>query len=85
MIQWIMNKSQQTKRIEPQVKENPSIERVFLTDDLLPNAADAFIGQIETLDKAIGTADIVLDTNVLLLPYRGFLDLENHLGIGGEK
>ncbi|MGD0538051.1 MAG: PIN domain-containing protein [Verrucomicrobiota bacterium] len=46
-----------------------SIERVFLANDVLPNAADAFVERIGSIEDAIKTADIVLDTNVLLLPY----------------
>jgi hypothetical protein len=46
-----------------------SIERVFLANDLLPNAAEAFAERIASIEDAVKTADIVLDTNVLLLPY----------------
>jgi rRNA-processing protein FCF1 len=48
---------------------NVPIERVFLADDIIPDAAGAFGHRVVSIDEAIKTADIVLDTNVLLLPY----------------
>lgn len=47
----------------------PSTERVFLADDVIPDAAEAFLYKVPPIDEAIKIADIVLDTNVLLLPY----------------
>uniref|UniRef100_UPI001ABA8EDD PIN-like domain-containing protein n=1 Tax=Burkholderia gladioli TaxID=28095 RepID=UPI001ABA8EDD len=49
--------------------EGETLERTFLADDLIPDAAAAFGYQVPSVEKAINTADIVLDTNVLLLPY----------------
>lgn len=49
--------------------DEDSLERAFLADDLIPDAASAFGYQIPPVEEAIKTADIVLDTNVLLLPY----------------
>lgn len=46
-----------------------SPERVFLANDVLPDPVQALLARVEPLDKAIENADIVLDTNVLLLPY----------------
>lgn len=45
------------------------LERVFLADDVIPNASNAFLDQVLPLEEAIKTANVVLDTNVLLLPY----------------
>lgn len=45
------------------------LERVFLSDDLLPDPASSFQAVAPAVEEAIKTADIVLDTNVLLLPY----------------
>jgi len=49
--------------------EAETLERTFLADDLIPDAAAAFGYQVPSVEEAIKTADIVLDTNVLLLPY----------------
>lgn len=49
--------------------EGETLERTFLADDLIPDAAAAFRYQVPAVEIAIKTADIVLDTNVLLLPY----------------
>lgn len=49
--------------------EGETLERTFLADDLIPDAAAAFGYQVPSVEGAIETADIVLDTNVLLLPY----------------
>jgi len=45
------------------------LEKIFLADDVLPNAADAFCEKVPSIENIINHADIVLDTNVLLLPY----------------
>ncbi|WP_134940846.1 PIN domain-containing protein [Ralstonia solanacearum] len=47
----------------------PAVDRIFLTDDLVPDAAAAFRQHVQPVEKAAKTADVVLDTNVLLLPY----------------
>lgn len=47
-----------------------SEEAAFLAEALLPNAASAFLLQKKTVGSALHEADVVLDTNVLLLPYR---------------
>lgn len=47
-----------------------SEEAVFLAEALLPDAASAFALQKKPVGTALQDADVVLDTNVLLLPYR---------------
>lgn len=54
---------------EAGVLQDPLLERVFLADDLVPNAGEAFRNSVLPLDEVIKIADVVLDTNVLLLPY----------------
>lgn len=49
---------------------NLSEEAVFLAETVLPNATAAFVLPKDTLASAVQKADVVLDTNVLLLPYR---------------
>ncbi len=63
-----MSEPQKPQKAEQPPKETP-LERVFLANDILPNAAEAFGDKVEPIEKAINSADIVLDTNVLLLPY----------------
>lgn len=63
-----MAESKSDQKNEQPQKETP-IERVFLADDLLPNAAESLVERVESIDNAIKTGDVVLDTNVLLLPY----------------
>lgn len=46
-----------------------SLERVFLSSEILPDVTEAFTSQIRSIEDAISDGDIVLDTNVLLLPY----------------
>lgn len=46
-----------------------ALERAFLADDLIPDPAAAFAATVPPVEAAIENADIVLDTNVLLLPY----------------
>ncbi|WP_146042193.1 PIN domain-containing protein [Chromobacterium sinusclupearum] len=52
-----------------QIVEACDIERVFLASNVLPSAADAFSAQVNSVEEAIKTGDIVIDTNVLLIPY----------------
>ncbi len=47
-----------------------SEEAAFLAETLLPDAASAFTLQKKSVGSALQDADVVLDTNVLLLPYR---------------
>jgi transcription elongation factor Elf1/rRNA-processing protein FCF1 len=49
--------------------EHDILERVFLADHLIPDAATAFEHNVPEISQIIQEADIVLDTNVLLLPY----------------
>lgn len=63
-----MSEPQKPQKTESDPKDC-SIERVFLANDVLPKAADAFVERIDPIEDAVKTADIVLDTNVLLLPY----------------
>lgn len=48
---------------------NCNMEEIFIASELLPDATEAFIAHGIPLDEAIKTSDVVLDTNVLLLPY----------------
>ena len=50
-------------------KNEPSPERVFLAEDILPDASSYFEDEPQRLEEAIEDADIVLDTNVLLIPF----------------
>lgn len=50
-------------------KTPPSIDKVFMIEEILPNATTAFEDEPTSIDKAIEEADVVLDTNVLLIPY----------------
>ena len=47
-----------------------SEDAVFLAETVLPDAAAAFALPKDTLASALQKADVVLDTNVLLLPYQ---------------
>lgn len=49
--------------------EDCDIERVFLALNVLPSASDAFGAQVNNVEEAIKSGDIVIDTNVLLIPY----------------
>jgi predicted nucleic acid-binding protein len=55
---------------EDQAARALELEKVFLAEELIPNAAESFLHPIPALEDAIKTADIVLDTNVLFRPYR---------------
>jgi transposase-like protein len=46
-----------------------SPERAFLANELLPDAAAAYAAEIRDIKDAVKDADVVLDTNVLLIPY----------------
>ena len=50
-------------------KEKLSLEQVFLLSDVLPDAENSFLFNIKSIEEVIHDADIVVDTNVLLLPY----------------
>lgn len=50
--------------------EIPDAEAVFLAETLLPDAAAAFPTPRKPVGYSLADADVVLDTNVLLLPYR---------------
>jgi len=58
-----------TPQKDEKSQKDVPIERVFLADDLLPEAPEALLNQVESLENAMKTGDVVLDTNVLLLPY----------------
>lgn len=45
------------------------LDQVFLIEEILPEAAGFFEEEPQGLELAIGDADIVLDTNVLLIPF----------------
>ncbi len=44
-------------------------DKVFLVEEILPDASGFFEDEPQGLEDAIRDADIVLDTNVLLIPY----------------
>lgn len=50
-------------------KREFSLDRAFLAMELLPNAADSYTAQVRDINNAVKDSDVVLDTNVLLLPY----------------
>jgi PIN like domain len=50
-------------------KATTDVADIAALEDLLPDAADIFTWPAEVLDKVIGQCDVVVDTNVLLLPY----------------
>lgn len=56
------------KKISTPEKDGPTIDRVFLGNELLPDIADAFLHNVPALSDAIKSANVVVDTNVLLLP-----------------
>ena len=45
------------------------LDQVFLIEEILPEATGFFEEEPQGLELAIGDADIVLDTNVLLIPF----------------
>lgn len=49
--------------------QKPTKDRVFLIEEILPDASGFFEEEPLGIEIAIGNADIVLDTNVLLIPY----------------
>ncbi|MDC8802222.1 PIN domain-containing protein [Halomonas pacifica] len=50
-------------------KKDVHPDKVFLVEEILPDASGFFEDEPQGLEEAIGDADIVLDTNVLLIPY----------------
>lgn len=54
---------------EKQDESSFDVDRAFLAMELLPNAAEAYGASIRDISDAIKDSDVVLDTNVLLLPY----------------
>lgn len=55
------------KKMTPE--DSPAVERVFLASALLPSATAAFRFANAPLATSIKTANIVLDTNTLLIPF----------------
>lgn len=49
--------------------QKPTKERVFLIEEVLPDASGFFEDEPQGIENAVEKADIVLDTNVLLIPY----------------
>jgi len=49
--------------------KNVQLDQVFLVEEILPDASGFFEDEPQNIEAAIGDADIVLDTNVLLIPY----------------
>jgi hypothetical protein len=54
-----------------------SLDRAFLASDVLPDVASSYGTQIRDIKDAVKDADVVLDTNVLLLPYGAGTDSLN--------
>jgi rRNA-processing protein FCF1 len=50
-------------------KKDVHPDKVFLVEEILPDASGFFEDEPQGLEDAIEDADIVLDTNVLLIPY----------------
>ncbi|WP_275098764.1 hypothetical protein [Sedimenticola hydrogenitrophicus] len=48
---------------------NKQLEQVFLVQEILPDTTEFFEEEPQEIEAAIGDADIVLDTNVLLIPF----------------
>jgi hypothetical protein len=63
-----MSDPQKPKRDESSSKDY-SFDKAFLGSEVLPDIAATFGSQIRSIEDAIKDGDIVLDTNVLLLPY----------------
>lgn len=59
--------SEPTKKKEETREYSPS--RAFVAMEVLPNVAESYAMQVRDLSDAIQDSDVVLDTNVLLLPY----------------
>lgn len=57
-------------------EEFESIDKCYYSNLTLPNATYLFDRKIPSLKEAIKTAIVVLDTNVLLLPYSGKMDIQ---------
>ena len=49
--------------------EKPGIDHIFVAEAILPDAANLFEEDPVSLKTAIDDADVVLDTNVLLIPF----------------
>lgn len=49
--------------------ENEELSKVFIAEEILPDPSKVFTDEPLGIEKAIDDADIVLDTNVLLIPY----------------
>lgn len=43
--------------------------RIFIAEQILPSAKEAFFASIDPIDQAIKDAEVVLDNNILLIPY----------------
>lgn len=56
-------------------------EQCFYSDRVLPEAAHLFDRKIPLLKDVINTCIVVLDTNVLLLPYAGRINIEEVLNV----
>lgn len=63
--------SEATKQRKEETSQNReySLDKAFLSSEVVPNAADAFCATTRNIDEAIKDAVFVLDTNVLLLPF----------------
>lgn len=70
-----MNKPQDTQS-EPKVY---SQAKAFLLSELLPDVSATFGTTIRSIDDVIKSGDVVLDTNVLLLPYGAGAESLKHI------
>lgn len=50
-------------------KNNLQLDQVFLVEEILPDSSGFFEDEPKNLETVIQDADVVLDTNVLLIPY----------------
>jgi hypothetical protein len=57
-------------KAQPQDRELPSADRVFLRNRLFPEAGAMFTFRPPPLDKVKGECIVTFDTNALLLPYK---------------
>jgi len=57
------------QKTEKQTELDFVADRAFIAMELIPNAAESYDAKVRDIRDAIKDSDVVLDTNVLLLPY----------------
>src|SRR6185369_1936339 len=62
-------KTEKIEKSEKTEKREFLPEKAFRLSDVLPDAAGAYFAEIRDINDAVKDADVVLDTNVLLIPY----------------